>query len=73
MSFLTTYGKPFHEGIHSYLHQFAQPSFPFISFLLCLPLFLLPVAPIKIFGAMIVMLLCPTALLGIVQNTLWRG
>jgi adenosylcobinamide-GDP ribazoletransferase len=63
MSFLTAYGKPFHEGMHSYFHQFAQPGFPVLSFVLCLPLFLLPVAPIKIFGAMILMILCPTVLL----------
>lgn len=65
MEFLTVFGTPFHEGMHSYLHQFAQPSFPLISFLLCLPLFLLPVAPIKIFGAFILMILCPLLLLGI--------
>jgi len=63
MSFLTAYGKPFHEGMHSYLHQFAHPDFPVLSFMLCLPLFFLPVAPIKIFGAMILMLLCPMVLL----------
>jgi adenosylcobinamide-GDP ribazoletransferase len=65
MAFLTAYGKPFHEGMHSYLHQFSQPGFPVISFLFCLPLFLLPVAPIKIFGALILMLICPTMLLEI--------
>ncbi len=63
MSFLTAYGKPFHEGMHSYFHQFVQPGFPVLSFVLCLPLFLLPVAPIKIFSAMILMILCPTVLL----------
>jgi len=65
MAFLTAYGKPFHEGMHSYLHQFSRPRFPVISFLLCLPLFLLPVAPIKIFGALILMLICPIVLLEI--------
>lgn len=68
MAFLTAFGKPFHDGMHSYLHQFAQPGFPVISFLLCLPLFLLPVAPIKIFGALILMHLCPMVLLGISQR-----
>jgi adenosylcobinamide-GDP ribazoletransferase len=68
MAFLTVYGIPFHEGMHSYLHQFAQPGFPAVSFLLCLPLFLLPVAPVKIFGAMILMILCPVILLGISQR-----
>jgi adenosylcobinamide-GDP ribazoletransferase len=68
MAFLTAYGTPFHEGMHSYLHRFAQPGFPAVSFLLCLPLFLLPVAPVKIFGAMILMFLCPVILLGISQR-----
>jgi len=63
MAFLTVYGKPFHEGMHSYLHQFAQPGFSVISFLLCLPLFLLPVAPVKIFGALLLMHICPMVLL----------
>lgn len=65
MSFLTEYGSPFHEGMHSFLHQFTKPGFSLISFLLCLPLFFLPVAPIKIFIALIVMILCPLVLLEI--------
>lgn len=65
MAFLTAYGKPFHEGMQSFLHQHASPGFPVISFLLCLPLFLLPVAPMKILAAMVLMLVCPIALLGI--------
>lgn len=72
MTFLTAYGKPFHEGMHSYLHQYARVSFPLISFFLCLPLFLLPVAPVKIFGALILMLLCPLILL-IISNRLFGG
>jgi adenosylcobinamide-GDP ribazoletransferase len=68
MAFLTAYGTPFHEGMHSYLHQFTPPGFPVMSFLLCLPLFLLPVAPVKIFSAMILMFLCPVILLGISQR-----
>jgi adenosylcobinamide-GDP ribazoletransferase len=63
MSFLTTYGTPFHEGMHSYLHQYSKPYFPVISLLICLPLMLLPIAPIKIFGAFICMLICPLVLL----------
>lgn len=63
MVFLTAYGKPFHEGMHSYLHQYARSGFPVLSLLLCLPLFLLPVAPIKIFGALILMIICPLILL----------
>ena len=63
MAFLTAYGEPFHEGIHSCLHQSARPYFPFLAFLLCLPLFLLPLAPVKISGALAVMVLCPSVLL----------
>lgn len=42
MSWLTTLGRPFREGIHSYLHSFAKPWFLVPAFLLTLPLFLLP-------------------------------
>jgi len=63
MVFLTAYGEPFREGIHSYLHSFARPYFPVPALLLCLPLFLLPLAPVKVFGALVVMVLCPAILL----------
>jgi adenosylcobinamide-GDP ribazoletransferase len=63
MVFLTTRGEPFREGIHSYLHRHARPYFPFLAGLLCLPLFLLPLAPVRIFGALVVMILCPAVLL----------
>jgi adenosylcobinamide-GDP ribazoletransferase len=72
MSFLTTYGTPFHEGMHSYLHQYSKPYFPVISLLICLPLVLLPIAPIKIFGAFICMLICPLILL-LVSDRLFGG
>ena len=65
MAFLTAYGTPFHEGMQSYLHGYSQPFFPAISFLLCLPLLFLPVAPIKIFGAFFLMIICPILLLGL--------
>jgi len=72
MSFLTTYGTPFREGMHSYLHQYSQPYFPAISLLICLPLVLLPIAPVKIFGAFISMLICPLLLL-LVSNRIFGG
>jgi adenosylcobinamide-GDP ribazoletransferase len=62
------YGKPFREGIHSYLHQSSKPYFPFLSALLCLPLCFLPVPPVKIAGAFIVMILCPALLLLIARR-----
>ena len=68
MMFLTSYGAPFRQGIHSYLHDFSRPYFPFVAFLLCLPLFLVPVAPVKIFIALIAMILCPMILLGMAKN-----
>jgi adenosylcobinamide-GDP ribazoletransferase len=72
MSFLTTYGMPFREGIHSYLHHYSKPFFPVISLIICLPLLLLPIAPVKIFGAFLVMLICPLLLL-LVSNRIFGG
>jgi len=68
MAFLTTYGKPFREGLHSYLHQYSQPYFPAISFILCIPLILIPVAPVKIVGAFLMMLICPMILLAVSER-----
>lgn len=68
MAFLTTYGKPFREGLHSFLHQYSRSYFPAISFILCIPLVLIPVAPIKIVGAFLMMLICPVILLGISER-----
>jgi adenosylcobinamide-GDP ribazoletransferase len=48
MSYLTTLGVPFREGIHSYLHGFARPWFLVPATLLALPLFLLPLPGVKI-------------------------
>ena len=53
MSYLTTLGVPFREGIHSYLHGFARPWFIVPATLLALPLFLLPVSPMKIALALV--------------------
>jgi len=63
MSFLTTYGTPFKEGMHSYLHRFSKPYFPFLSLLLCIPLALLPVPPFQLVVAATVMILSPAVLL----------
>jgi adenosylcobinamide-GDP ribazoletransferase len=72
MAYLTAFGEPFREGIHSYLHQFARPYFVVPAFLLCLPLFLLPLAPVKVFGALVVMILCPAVLL-LISRRLFGG
>jgi len=72
MAFLTAYGTPFKEGMHSYIHRFAKPYFPFLSLLLCIPLVLLPVSPFRLAVAAIVMILCPVALL-VLSERLFGG
>lgn len=68
MAFLTTYGKPFREGMHGYLHQYAKPYFPAIAFIICLPIILIPIAPVKIAGAFIMMIICPAVLLAVSER-----
>jgi adenosylcobinamide-GDP ribazoletransferase len=63
MAFLTAYGTPFREGMHSYLHQFSRPYFPLIAALFCIPLVFLPVSSLKLAGAAIAMVVCPLILL----------
>ncbi len=48
MSYLTTLGPPFREGIHSYLRGFARPWFLVPATLLALPLFLLPLPRVSV-------------------------
>jgi len=72
MAFLTAYGTPFREGMHSYLHQFSQPYFPFIAAIFCIPLAFLPVLPLQLAGAAITMVVCP-AILFIVSKRLFGG
>lgn len=45
MAILTAVGKPFREGMHSYLHSFSRSWFVPAAIALCAPLILLPVAP----------------------------
>jgi adenosylcobinamide-GDP ribazoletransferase len=68
MAFLTVYGIPFKEGMHSYLHWFVRPYFPVFSLLLCVPLILLPVTPFQLTAAFIMMILCPVILLEIAKH-----
>jgi adenosylcobinamide-GDP ribazoletransferase len=72
MAFLTAYGTPFKEGMHSYLHELARPYFPFLSILLCIPLIFLPVTPFQLATAAIVMILCPLILL-VISKRLFGG
>jgi adenosylcobinamide-GDP ribazoletransferase len=41
MALLTAFGKPFREGIHSYLHGFSRPWYPLVALAFCVPLVLL--------------------------------
>ncbi|WP_394698742.1 adenosylcobinamide-GDP ribazoletransferase [uncultured Methanoregula sp.] len=63
MAFLTAYGVPFRQGIHSYIHQFSHAYYPVLAAVLCIPLLLLPVSPMKLAGGFVMMILCPTVLL----------
>ncbi|MDD1700244.1 MAG: adenosylcobinamide-GDP ribazoletransferase [Methanoregula sp.] len=72
MAFLTAYGTPFREGMHSYLHKFSKPYFPFIAALFCIPLFFLPVSLLQITAAVFFMVLCP-ALLFILSTRMFGG
>jgi adenosylcobinamide-GDP ribazoletransferase len=72
MAFLTAAGTPFRDGIHHYLHSFSRPYFPVIAFLVCLPLVLLPVSPVKLAAAAILMVACPVVLL-LISKRLFGG
>jgi len=65
MALLTVTGKPFRQGIHAYLHEQSHPKFILYSAILCLPLVLLPVAPLKLAAAAALMVLVPLVLLAI--------
>ncbi|WP_292405663.1 MULTISPECIES: adenosylcobinamide-GDP ribazoletransferase [unclassified Methanoculleus] len=67
MSYLTTLGVPFREGIHSYLHGFAKPWFLIPATLLALPLFLLPLSRASVALALVV-----TAVIVVLTLTLSR-
>lgn len=72
MSFLTAFGVPFREGIHSYLHQYSKPYFPVLSLILCIPLVFLPVKPAALAMAAAVMILCPLILI-LISKRLFGG
>jgi len=58
MSLLTAWGKPFQEGIHSYLHSYAKVQFPLYSAVLCVPLLILPGSYLIVGAAVLAALLC---------------
>jgi adenosylcobinamide-GDP ribazoletransferase len=63
MAFLTVTGKPFRDGIHSYLHSQSRPVFLVYAALLCLPLALLPVPPFRLAVAAVLMVVIPVMIL----------
>lgn len=73
MAFLSAYGKPFRDGIHSYIHHFSRPSFGIYAFILCLPLLGIqyvfqgsPAFVLTVFGLMV---LVPAILLFLARQT----
>jgi adenosylcobinamide-GDP ribazoletransferase len=58
--------------MHSYLHKFSKPYYPFIAGIFCLPLAFLPVSPLQITGAAISMIVCPLILL-VLSSKLFGG
>ncbi|MCQ1539281.1 adenosylcobinamide-GDP ribazoletransferase [Methanocalculus taiwanensis] len=52
MASLTALGRPFREGIHSYLFWRGRPWFVLPAWALTLPLFLLPIQQLAIFAAL---------------------
>ncbi|NYT06938.1 MAG: adenosylcobinamide-GDP ribazoletransferase [Methanomicrobiales archaeon] len=72
MAFLTAYGPPFRDGIHSFLHQASRPYFPALSALLCVPLLLLPLSLLRLGGVALVMVAVPACLL-LVSRRMFGG
>ena len=65
MELLTVEGKPFREGIHSYLHSMSRHRFIVYSAVLCIPVAFIPVSPVKLAVSAVVTVLVPLLLLGI--------
>ena len=65
MVVLTVSGTPFRQGIHAYLHEQSHPAFLIYAAILCLPLVLLPVSPLKLVAAAVLMVVVPLILLAI--------
>lgn len=62
MLLLTVMGNPFRQGIHAYLHEQSRPVFVLYAAILCLPLVLLPISPLKLLMAVVSMVVVPLAL-----------
>jgi adenosylcobinamide-GDP ribazoletransferase len=68
MAFLTAYGNPVREGIHSFLHSFARPAFPLYAAVLCIPLVLLPVSRSGLAVAAVMMVTIPAVILFVARR-----
>jgi adenosylcobinamide-GDP ribazoletransferase len=62
MAFLSTFGKPFRNGLHAIIQSQSRPYFPLLAGILCLPLVLLPVPPSTLLAVAAAMILCPLIL-----------
>jgi adenosylcobinamide-GDP ribazoletransferase len=65
MALLSAWGKPFREGLHATIQAGSRPYFPVLAALLCIPLVLLPLDPLRLARAAVLMVLTPLALLSI--------
>lgn len=68
MVFLTVYGNPAREGIHSFLHTRARPVFLLYAAVLCIPLVLLPLSLPAIGLAAVLMVFIPVVILMIARQ-----
>jgi adenosylcobinamide-GDP ribazoletransferase len=51
MAYMTVLGRPFRDGIHSYLHRYAKPEFLIYATVFALPILLLPFSGVQLAGA----------------------
>lgn len=72
MAYLTAGGRPFHEGLHSFLHARSRRWFVIPATALALPLFLLPASPVRI-GSMIIASAGVAAALCLLSGRLFGG
>lgn len=62
MAFLSTFGKPFRDGLHATIQSRSRPYFPVLAGILCLPLVFLPVSLPALLSAAGIMVICPLCL-----------
>lgn len=63
MAMMTTFGTPFHPGLHATLHEQTKPGYILLSLILLLPLLLLPVSGIGLGLSIAVMIGLPSFLI----------